>query len=112
MDMKEIDNEDTRKANATRRNLFTIHTTQININKYIEHIPSKPATTSMREKEIDKYANAKTTICAECTSNNVLDIVLSREPSTLRTFGRLFVLDYKNARQSRQRVSKNSVCLI
>ena len=29
-------------------------------NKYIELVPSKPTTTSMREKVIDKYANAIT----------------------------------------------------
>ena len=49
--MKEIDNE-----NATRGNVYTIHT-----NKYIEHDPSKPTTATMREKGINKYTNAQTT---------------------------------------------------
>ena len=39
MSMKEIDKENARKANATRDNLYTIHT-----NKYIEYDPSKPTT--------------------------------------------------------------------
>ena len=38
MSMKEIDSE--------------------NANKYIEYIPNKATTTAMREKGIDKYANA------------------------------------------------------
>ena len=45
--MKEIDNE---KANATRDNMYTIYI-------YIEHDTCKP---TMREKRIDKYANAQT----------------------------------------------------
>ena len=43
--MKDIDNDNAAKANATRDNIYTIH-----INKCIEHDPSKPATTCMREK--------------------------------------------------------------
>ena len=46
-------------------------------------------------------------MCAECTSINVIAIEFSRskerEPTTSRTFVRLFVLYYKRARQSRQR---------
>ena len=53
MGIKETDNENVTKAKATSCNVYTIHT-----NKYIEHIPSKPTTTSMREKGIDKYAKA------------------------------------------------------
>ena len=43
------------KMNATRGNMYTIHTTQI-------HRTSKPTTTSMRKIEIDKYENATSTI--------------------------------------------------
>ena len=32
--------------------------TQYTRHKYIEHDPSKPTTTSLREKEMDKYGNA------------------------------------------------------
>ena len=46
------------KANATRDDVYTIHKTQIHTNKYIEHDPSKPITTSIREKWKDKYTNA------------------------------------------------------
>ena len=104
--MKEIDDENATKANAIRGNAYTKHTTQICTNKYIEHVPSKRTITSMREKGIDKYANAQTIMCAKCTSNNIVAIEFSRrrehEPSTLRTFVRLFLLDYKRAKQSRQ----------
>ena len=104
--MKEIDRKNPTKVNATRGNVYTIHT-----NKYIEHVPSKPTATSMREKGIDKCANAQATIYAECRSNNVVAIESSRrrehESSTTRTFVRQFVLDHKKARQSRQPVSKN-----
>ena len=43
MSVKEIDDD-----NATRDNVYTIHTTQIHTDKYIEHNPSKPIITSMR----------------------------------------------------------------
>ena len=33
----------------------------------IELAPSKPTTTSMKEKGIDKYANVQTTICTQIT---------------------------------------------
>ena len=55
MSVKQIDNQSATKANATRDNAYNIHT-----NKYIEHDPSKPITTSMREKGKDKYENAHT----------------------------------------------------
>ena len=35
--------------------------------KCIEFVPSKPTTTSMKEKGIDKYANAQTTIRTQTT---------------------------------------------
>ena len=41
-------------------NVYTINTTQIHTNKYIEHDLSKPKTTSMREKAVNNYANAQT----------------------------------------------------
>ena len=41
MSMKEIVNANTKKANATRGSVYTIH-------KYIEHLPNKQTTTSMR----------------------------------------------------------------
>ena len=50
MRMKEIDNENTTKTKATRDNMYTIHTTQIHTNKYIEHDSRKLTTTSMRKK--------------------------------------------------------------
>ena len=51
--LTEINNQNVTKANATRDSAYKIHT-----NKYIEHHPSKPITTSMREKGTDKYKNA------------------------------------------------------
>ena len=45
MSAKEIDNENTMKANTTRDNVYKIHT-----NNQIEHDPSKPTTTDMRGK--------------------------------------------------------------
>ena len=47
MSMTEMDNE-----NATR--VYTIHTTQIHTNKYIEHLNQQ-----QQAWEKDKYANAK-----------------------------------------------------
>ena len=35
--------------------------------KCIELVPSKLTTTSMREKGIDKYANAQTAMCTQTT---------------------------------------------
>ena len=49
----------------------------------------------MREKGIDKYANAQTTICTQYTNNNIVTTESSRKPehehSTSRTFVILFV---------------------
>ena len=36
MSVKEMDNENVTKANATRGNVYKVHTTQIHFNKYIE----------------------------------------------------------------------------
>ena len=77
MSVKKIDNVNTTKANATRGSVYTIHT-----NKYIEHDPSKPITTSIREK--DKYQNAHIQAVAIDSSRRRVP-----EPSTLRTFCRL-----------------------
>ena len=41
------------KAKATKDNAYKIHT-----NKYIEHDPSEPIITSMREKGTDRFENA------------------------------------------------------
>ena len=38
MSLKEIDKENATKANASRGNVYTIYTTQIYTNKYIEHV--------------------------------------------------------------------------
>ena len=88
MSMKEIDNQNTTKATATRDNEYKIHT-----NNYIEHDPSKPITISMSEKGIDKYQNAHIQAAV---------IEFSRrqecEASASRTSVRLFVLDYKMVR--------------
>ena len=57
MSTKKIDDENATKANAIRHNVCTKYS-----NKYIEHHPSKPTTTNMREKrDRPKYANAQTT---------------------------------------------------
>ena len=52
MSVKEIDNQNATKSNATRGKA-----SKINTNKYIEHDQSKPITTRMREKWTDKYNN-------------------------------------------------------
>ena len=78
MSMKEIDKENATKPNATRDNVYIIDTIQMHTNKFIEHDPSESTTISMREKEIDKYANANA-----------------------RMFVRPIVLNYKRATQSR-----------
>ena len=69
--------------------MHKIRTTQINTNKCIENILSKPTTTSLKKEGIDKYANAHSTICAEYTNNIVVIEFSSRlenEPSTSGTF--------------------------
>ena len=38
MGVKEIDNEKATKANASRGNVYTIHTTHIHTNIYFEHV--------------------------------------------------------------------------
>ena len=81
--------------------------TQIHTNKYIEHVPNKTTITSIREKGTDKYKNAHMQAVAIEFSRR-----RDREPSTLRIFCRLKVCTYKRARQSRQRVSSNSVSLV
>ena len=53
--MKEIDKQNTTKANATRDNTY-----KINLNKYNKHNPSKPITTNMIEKDTDKYEKWQT----------------------------------------------------
>ena len=79
MSMNEIGNENAMKANATRARVYTIHTTQVYTKKNHEHVPSKPTTTSMMKQGIDMYANAQTTMCAECASNNVVSIEFSKK---------------------------------
>ena len=54
MSMKETDNQNATKANATRDNAYKLHT-----NKCIEQDPNKRITTSMREKGMDNYENAQ-----------------------------------------------------
>ena len=46
-----MENAKTTKAKATRVNVYTIHT-----NKYIEQIPNKPTTTSMRNRHTQALA--------------------------------------------------------
>ena len=74
MSMKEIDNENATKAKAIRDNVYTIDTIEKLTNTYIEHEPSKPTTTNLREKEIDKYANTQTT----SDSNGLLEKAKTR----------------------------------
>ena len=51
--VKETDNHNATKANATRDNAYKIHS-----NKYIKHDPNKLITTRKRGKWTDKYKNA------------------------------------------------------
>ena len=64
-------------------------------NKYIELVRSKPTTTNMWEKRINKCANAQTTMCTQSTGNNVYTVQKQQcdhdGRSTSRTFVRLFV---------------------
>ena len=55
MSMKEIDIENATKSNATRGNAYTIYTTQIHTNKYIEHVNQQ--TTNLRKNGIDNDSN-------------------------------------------------------
>ena len=52
MSVKEVDNANTTKAKATRGSVYTIHT-----NKYIEHLPNNPTTTSMSDRQVWKCTN-------------------------------------------------------
>ena len=47
MSIKEKENANATKANATIGNVYSIHT-----NKYIEHLLNKPTTTSMRDRQV------------------------------------------------------------
>ena len=58
--------------------MYAIYGIQIHTDKYIKNVMSKPTTIGMREELINKYTNAQKTIYAECTSNNVAVIELSR----------------------------------
>ena len=78
-------------------------------NKYIELVPSKPTTTSMRVKGIDKYANANTSNVytihkQKCSRNRILK---KAKPLNFH-FKNLHQTDhlckYKRARQYRQPV--------
>ena len=84
------------KVNAIRDNTYKIHT-----NKYIEHDSSKPITTSLREKGIDKYENAHIQAVT-------IKFARSREREHFAsiTSVRLFVLDFKRARQSENKSSR------
>ena len=48
MSMKEIDNENTTKAYATRENVYTMHMIQIHTKKHIERDPSTMVRTIKR----------------------------------------------------------------
>ena len=79
MNVKETENQDATKANATRDNAYKLHTT-----KYIEHDPNKTITTSMREKGMDNYEKAHIQPVA-------IEFARNREHknSAMRTFCRL-----------------------
>ena len=86
--MKQIDNQNITNANATTDNAY-----KINTNKCIEHNPSKPKATSMREKGTNKYENAHIqAVTIEFSSKR------ESEPSVSRMFVKLFPLDYKSAK--------------
>ena len=59
MSMKEIDNKNAMKVNATEDNIYIITTTLIHANKYIEHDPNKPTTKSIRERQLCECINNK-----------------------------------------------------
>ena len=91
--------------NVSEHTIYTVN--KIHTNKYIEHDPNKPILTSMREKRTDKFENAHIqTVAIEFSRRR------GQESSTSRVFFELIVLDYKRARQSRQRVSSNSISLV
>ena len=47
MSVKEINKANTTNANVTRDSVYIIHTS-----KYIEHLPNKPTTTSMKNRQV------------------------------------------------------------
>ena len=64
MSMRVIQNTNTMKENGTRDSVYTIHT-----HKYIEHLPNKPPTTTMGDRQVrectcchDKILKANTRI--------------------------------------------------
>ena len=61
--------------------------------KYIEYVPSKPTTTSMKEKGIDKYVNLTSTMLT--TTKGILE----KAKPTLRTFITIKAWVYKKASQ-------------
>ena len=69
----------------------------------------------MREKGINKYANAQITMCTQYTNNNVVLLEFSRKrehkPSPSIMFVRLFVLAYKRARESKRQSVRNQSAL-
>ena len=75
MSMKKTDNANITKANATRDSVFTTC-------KYIEHLPNKPITLCIREK--DKYDYAHIPAAAMEFSRRQ-----EPKPSTFRKFFRL-----------------------
>ena len=88
MNEKEVDNQNAAKVNAIRNHAQKLHT-----NKYIEHDPSIPITTNMREKVLDKYKNAHIKAFVIEPSRR-----REQEPSASRMFVRLIVLEYKRVR--------------
>ena len=71
------------KANATRANVFKIHT-----NKSIQHYPIKPIGAKMRVKGTDMYNNTHIqTVAIEFKRRQ------EQEPSALRTIVELIVMD-------------------
>ena len=82
-------------ANEDRDRQQVCNENECNTNKCIEH---DSTTTKIRKKGIYKFANAHTA--------SVHSRKREHEPSNSRTFVRLIVLEYKNARQSRQQSVK------
>ena len=87
--------------NATRGNVYAIH-------KYIEHVPSKSTTISIREKGTDKY---------EKTHTQAVAIELSRRRRQLMIFYSEYILYTEDVRISKGKikwttVTKNSINLV
>ena len=91
MIMKEMGNVNEAKGNATKDNVYTIHT-----NKYIEQHLNKPTTTIITKRHVCKYAHAQAVFIEFSRRQD-------HEPSTLRTFCSLKACVYKRPRQSRRR---------